>query len=170
MKTDRLLREAHERATDILQRCATSQGFRGSALNAGYPQIWAPDSAITALGAVVTGSETMLAAIRASLDTLAQFQSETGLIPLNVNPENGYISAENAGALDSNLWYVLLHYLHWLRSGDMDYLCRSWSSIDRAINWLTYQDMNECGLLETPEAAFRDRLMVVDAGSHAAGS
>ncbi len=31
-------------------------------------------------------------------------------------------------------------------------LRKSWSSIERALLWLQYQDMNECGLLEIPEA------------------
>ena len=79
-------------------------------------------------------------------------QSALGLIQLNVNPDTGYVSTENAGALDGNLWYILGHYLHFQVTGDLDFLQTYWPSIDRALLWLEYQDMNECGLLETPEA------------------
>ncbi|MCB0154982.1 MAG: glycogen debranching protein [Anaerolineae bacterium] len=143
---------ARSRATDILLECATPKGFRASARPAGYPQIWARDSAIMALGALTTGQSELVAAIRHSLVTLAAHQSRTGLIPLNVNPDSGYISTENAGAVDANLWYILGHYLYYQTSGDAAFLAEYWPTINRALIWLEYQDMNECGLLEIPEA------------------
>jgi hypothetical protein len=143
---------AHELALDVLRRCTTAQGFRASAMAAGYPQIWARDSAISSLGALVTGDAQLMAAARASLSTLGSFQSLRGLVPLNVNPDSGYISTENAGAVDANLWYILSHYLHFRVTGDAGFLCQHWPNIHRAIVWLEYQDMNECGLLEMPEA------------------
>lgn len=152
MKKTELLQEAHEQATAVLHRCATSNGFRASGLKAGYPQIWARDAAMTALGAATTGSTELLDVIKASLAILGQHQSPNGMVPLNVNPDSGSISTENAGALDSNLWYILAHYLYWQTTGSIDFLRQSWPSIDKALIWLEYQDMNECGLLETPEA------------------
>ena len=152
MNDAELLNVARDKALEVLHRCATSRGFRASGRAAGYPQIWARDIAITALGAATTTMPELLDAIKASLLTLAQFQSRTGLVPLNVNPENGYISTENAGALDSNLWYILTHYLYFQITDDIEFLRQNWTSIDKALAWLEYQDMNECGLLETPEA------------------
>lgn len=152
MKKTQLLQEAHNRATAVLRRCTTSKGFRASGLESGYPQVWARDSAITALGAAVTGNAELLDEIKASLITLGHYQSRNGLVPLNVNPDNGVISTENAGAFDANLWFVLTHYLYWHMTGDDVFLRQNWDSINKAIIWLEYQDMNECGLLETPEA------------------
>ncbi len=147
-----LLDEARHRALEVLRRCTTPRGFRASGLAAGYPQIWARDSIITFLGAAVSGDAQLIAAGRASLETLSTYQSRRGLIPLNVNPDTGYISTENAGASDSNLWYILGHYLHLRITGDIDFVRHHWAGIDRALAWLEYQDMNECGLLEIPEA------------------
>ncbi len=147
-----LIDEAYRRAEDVLQRCATPCGFRASALQPGYPQVWARDSMIAALGAALTGEPALMAAFRASLDTLGSRQSDLGLIPLNVQPETGEISSENAGAVDANLWYVLGHYYHYLRTRDLEYLQANWSRLQRALLWLRYQDMNDCGLLEVPEA------------------
>ena len=152
MKNTQLLQEARKHATEILHRCATPKGFRASGLAAGYPQIWARDAAVTALGAAATGDTELFDGIKASLATLGQYQSRNGLIPLNVNPDSGYVSTENAGALDANLWYVLAHYLYWKIAGDIDFLRQSWPTINKALFWLEYQDMNECGLMETPEA------------------
>ena len=152
MSRDVLIDEAYTHAVAILQRCATPYGFRASGVTPGYPQIWARDSVITGLGAALTGDAQLLAAFRASLDTLGSRQSELGRIPLNVHPETGDASTENAGALDANLWYILGHYYHHLRTGDTAYLAANWPRLAQAVLWLRYQDMNECGLLEVPEA------------------
>lgn len=147
-----LIQEAKLRAHEILRRCATPRGFRASAQAAGYPQVWMRDNAVTFLGAAATGDPELIGAARACLEMLGAHQSQRGLIPLNVNPDTGRISSENAGALDSNLWFILAHYLHYRLTGDQVFLQTHWDSIDRALCWLEYQDMNECGLLEVPEA------------------
>ncbi len=152
MKKDKLLQKAHDHALEVLQRCATPVGFRASGLAAGYPQVWARDMGITALGALAAGDDRLCQAARASLETLSTYQTRRGLIPLNVNPDTGYISTENAGALDSNLWYILAQYLYHSVTGDLEFLKKHWNTITRAVIWLEYQDMNECGLLEVPEA------------------
>ena len=152
MNDDSVRRAAREKALEILHNCRTESGFRASSDSAGYPQVWARDSAITALGAVASGDPQLIATVRAGLRTLGQYQSRNGLIPLNVNPDSGYISTENAGAVDANLWYIITHYLYWQATEDIEFVCSYWDTISRAIIWLEYQDMNECGLLETPEA------------------
>lgn len=152
MDSASLLKETHQKALDILRRCVTPHGFLASGLPAGYPQIWARDSIITFLGASVTGEPEFLAAGRAALETMSRHQSRRGLIQLNVNPKTGYVSTENAGAVDGNLWYILGHYLHFQLTGDLNFLLQHWPTIDKALIWLEYQDMNECGLLEVPEA------------------
>ena len=152
MMSETLVDDARQRATDILHRCATSHGFRASALAAGYPQIWARDSMIVFLGAAATGEPALIAAGKASLEIMSRHQSPRGMIQLNVNPDTGYVSTENAGSVDGNLWYLLGHYLHLQLTGDVEFMASHWRAIDRAMTWLEYQDMNECGLLEVPEA------------------
>lgn len=152
MQQAKLLATARARALDILHRCVTPHGFRASAMAAGYPQIWARDSIITFLGGVAVGDQSLLDAGRASLVTLGAYQSPRGLIPLNVNPDSGYVSTENAGAIDANLWFILGHFLYYHCTGDLAFLRTHWPAIDRAMLWLDYQDMNECGLVEIPEA------------------
>jgi hypothetical protein len=150
--SDSLVDDARQRATDILHRCATPHGFRASALATGYPQIWARDSMIVFLGAAATGEPALIAAGKASLEIMSRHQSLRGMIQLNVNPDTGYVSTENAGSVDGNLWYLLGHYLHLQLTGDVEFMASHWRAIDRAMTWLEYQDMNECGLLEVPEA------------------
>jgi GH15 family glucan-1,4-alpha-glucosidase len=152
MQEDNLLAEARQRARIILEHCVAPDGFRASGAHNGYPQVWARDSMITLLGAAATGDAALLAAGRNSLTTMAKFQSARGMIQLNVNPDTGAVSTENAGAVDANLWFILGHYLHLKATGDVAFTQRHWPAIDRALRWLDFQDMNECGLLEIPEA------------------
>ncbi len=46
-------------------------------------------------------------------------------------------------------WAIILHLQI---TGDLDFLVQHWRGIELAMYWLEYQDMNECGLLEVPEA------------------
>ena len=152
-RTDtQFVNEAAKHALDILHKCVTPYGFRASADPAGYPQVWSRDSAVTLVGALATGDKDLIHAGSLSLDALGGAQSCWGLIPLNVNPDSGVVSTENAGSCDANLWYILGQYALFRASGNRDDLMKNWPRIVKALTWLQYQDMNECGLLEIPEA------------------
>jgi hypothetical protein len=75
------------------------------------------------------------------------------MIPLNVDTRTDEVTTENAGAVDANLWFVLGHLALFRARGDLEFLRSQWPRLERAVLWLRYQDMNDCGLLEVPEAA-----------------
>jgi glycogen debranching enzyme len=140
---------ALEKAHAILDTECSPIGLMASP--EGYPHVWARDSVVTSLGAIlVPGHENCL---RTSLTTLAGQQSELGAIPNNVSVATGRLDHTNAGSVDSNLWYILGHYIQYRAFGDVDYLRQYWPSLERALLWLRYQDSNGCGLLEVHEAA-----------------
>jgi glycogen debranching enzyme len=140
---------ALEKAQQVLARECSPLGLMASP--EGYPHVWARDSVITSLGTItVPGHE---ACLRISLQTLAGQQSELGAIPNNVSVATGRLDHTNAGSVDSNLWYIVGHYIQWHTFGDLDFLRTHWPSLERALLWLRYQDSNGCGLLEVHEAA-----------------
>lgn len=140
---------ALEKAKEVLGRECSPLGLMASP--EGYPHIWARDSVITSLGAFLTpGHENCL---RISLQTLAGQQSELGAIPNNVSVATGRLDHTNAGSVDSNLWYIIGHYVNYQLTGDGSFLRTHWPSLERAVLWLRYQDSNGCGLLEVHEAA-----------------
>jgi hypothetical protein len=143
---------AYEKALEVLRRCATPMGFKASALGTGYPQVWARDAPITSLGALVSGDPELIACAKVSLETLSGVQTELGMIPLNVDTRTNTVTTENAGAVDANLWFVLGHYAYHQATNDLEFLRSQWPRLERAVLWLRYQDMNDCGLLEVPEA------------------
>ena len=144
--------EAYAQALNILRNCATPLGYKASALASGYPQVWARDSVITALGALLTGEDDLINATKVSLETLASKQTDLGMIPLNVDTRTGDVTTENAGAVDANLWFIIGHYAYYQTSNDTTFLEANWQHLSQAALWLRYQDMNACGLLEVPEA------------------
>ncbi|MGD2178096.1 MAG: amylo-alpha-1,6-glucosidase [Anaerolineae bacterium] len=143
--TDLALQEARK----VLAQECSPLGLMAS--HEGYPHVWARDSVITGLGAtLIPGHEECLCT---SLQTLAGQQSELGAIPNNVSVATGRLDHTNAGSVDSNLWYVVGHYVQWRTFEDLEFLRAHWPSLKRALLWLRYQDSNGCGLLEVHEAA-----------------
>jgi glycogen debranching enzyme len=148
MKTD-LTQIASEKARTILKSECSPIGLMASP--EGYPHVWARDSVITSLGALLTpGHESCL---KRSLETLAGQQSELGAIPNNVSVATGRLDHTNAGSVDSNLWFILGHAFQHRVSADDEFICRQWPALEQALLWLRYQDSNGCGLLEVHEAA-----------------
>lgn len=117
----------------------------------GYPHVWARDSVITSLGTVLLPEHPDC--LRMSLETLRSQQSELGAIPNNVSVATGRLDHTNAGSVDSNLWFILGHYIQFKAFGNSDFLRAHWASLEKALLWLRYQDSNGCGLLEVHEAA-----------------
>lgn len=144
--------EAAARARLVLRSCAAPLGLRASASEDGYREVWTRDAMVALLGACADGREELVPALRATLETLSAHQSALGYVPLNVDPD-GRRSTANAGALDSNLWYVLGHYFLHRTFGTADLLERHRDAIARAMLWARYQDSDDDGLIEGQEAA-----------------
>ncbi len=165
------MEQARERAEQILLANSTDLGLLAS--SRAYRQVWARDSMIAGLGLWLAQRPEVRATHRRSLDLLRRFQSPLGKIPHNVGLANeddpalvalgGRLGTDehdarlvadtaHAGAVDSNLWYILGHYYEYACGGDLDTLRLAWPSLEAALLWLRYQDSNECGLLEVHEA------------------
>jgi glycogen debranching enzyme len=159
------------RAEQILLANGDELGLLGS--SQAYRQVWARDSMIAGLGLLLCEDPEGRAIHRRSLQTLRRFQSPLGKIPHNVgmaNVEDPALVAygfrmdssagddrivkdtAHAGVIDSNLWYILGHAFDYQATGDTDFLREAWPSLQAALLWLRYQDVNECGLLEAHES------------------
>ncbi len=147
-----LVDTAYEKALEVLRRCVSPLGFKASALAGGYPQVWARDAPITSLGALLTGDAELIACARASLETLSSKQTDLGMIHLNIDTRTGKVTTENAGAVDANSWFIIGHFCYLETTADKTFIRAQWPKLTQALLWLRYQDMNDCGLLEVPEA------------------
>ena len=123
----RLIQEARDRAMDVLMKCVTPYGFRASAEKAGTPRCG---------GATVWSHLERLPPGSGADRRRAGFAGDPGglplgLIPFNVNPDSGAISTENAGAVDSNLWFILGHCPYYKLTGDVAFVRSAWGQIQR---------------------------------------
>ena len=157
-------------AERILMGNGGELGILGS--SRAYQQVWARDSMISGLGLWLCANGEGGAIHQRSLESLRRFQSPLGKVAHNVGYSDiddpalvalgGRLETEggrrivtdttHAGVVDSNLWYILGQYYHWVLGKDTAYLREVWQSLEAALLWLRYQDSNECGLLEVHEA------------------
>ncbi len=167
-----LIKVGKNRAEQVLIGNGGTLGLH--AANKAYQQVWARDTMIGGLGLLLCQDAEGAAILRRSFDTLRTYQSPLGNIPHNVGLANlddpalithggrleathdqdgvAIVDTAHSGCIDNCLWYIVGHYYHYAASGDRNFVQRAWSSLERALLWLQYQDSNECGLLEAHEA------------------
>jgi glycogen debranching enzyme len=147
-----LIEEASERALSVLEGCVTPLGLKASAAPGGYDQVWTRDAVFVLLGICAARAEQFLPALRTTLETLTERQSELGYVPLNVDPA-GRPSTSNAGSVDGNLLYVIGHETLHRTFGAADLIERHAEALERAMHWARCQDSDGDGLLESQEGA-----------------
>ena len=154
-----ILDVAYERAEEVLMECISPLGFKASALDGGYHQVWARDSVITFLGAMLIGNPGIQEACRTSLNTLRKYQTEIGLVPSKVDIRSGRANYQSYA--DSGLWYVIGHAVFFDNTGDVNYLKQSYPSIQSTLTWYQYQDVDQTNLITMEKAAdWQDRFVV----------
>ena len=146
-----MIDEAYSQAIKILKECVSDMGFMASALEGGYHEVWGRDSMITLLGAVSSADTDLLRASRASLDTLGKHQTELGLIPNNIDVENN--EPQYRAYMDGTLWYILGAYAYFKATNDIKFIREHKETIDKALSWISHQDVDNFGLVSTQEAA-----------------
>jgi len=142
-----ILEDAYEKALETLKECSTEHGLYASGGKKGYKGVWARDSMISLIGASSSKNKLFREQFEKSLTILAKHQSKHGQIPNAVlkfnkkNPQVNYLS------IDSSLWFIIGYYAYKKKYGDRLFK-KSKKAIEKAITWLSYQDMGEDTMLE----------------------
>ncbi len=137
-----MIKEAYKKAIIALEKCQTKRGFR--AAYPGYNGIWARDSIITSLGASLINNK-FEETFKQSLITLANSQSEKGQIPNAVLLDKKQIDYQS---IDSSLWFIIGNYIFKKRYNDSSLLKKHSKQIQKALDFLSYQDIGEDTMLE----------------------
>ncbi|MFQ5878883.1 MAG: amylo-alpha-1,6-glucosidase [Dehalococcoidia bacterium] len=148
-----MIDECYARAVDLLRRNATDHGFLASSGLDQYRAIWGRDACIAAIGAHLTGEPDLLAAARRSLTTLMSTQAPLGQVAGVHWPQRGYWDWQEAGCTDATAWFVIALWHHFRTTTDGAFLASAWPAVCKAITWLQYQDVNNFGLLDSPQGA-----------------
>ena len=111
MKND-LVDECYERSLGLLRENARREGIIAAAAcersdSRNYTGIFGRDASICVPGMVLSGDQELIRAARASLLTLARFQSDNGQIPNYVKPGLGESDFWYFGCIDATLWWLI---------------------------------------------------------------
>ena len=114
----------------------------------GYPEPYTRDLMLSMLGIAVSENESLMAAYRKVLVTLAGNQSVHGHIPSMVHDRN------NRGASDTTPLFLLATAVYRTKTGDHEFLAEA---VDKALTWMRYQSPADRSLVaQQPTTDWRD--------------
>jgi glycogen debranching enzyme len=159
-----LLQTAYEKALDVIRMNVTPRGFSACSLehnavygtDVNYRSVWARDGAMTIIWTLDLDDEEIRQAQKQTLETLFAHQSPPGQIPANVRIETNdpeYSGVGGIASIDSVMWIVVAMTRFAQQTEDVDFLRAYAPQLQRAMDWLSAHDSNNCGLLEIPEAS-----------------
>lgn len=158
-----LLQLGYVRAKEALERNITPVGFSACSLNdnqvhgtdVNYRSVWARDGAKTVIWTLDLEDEHIRKCQEQTLRTILSHQAPAGQLPAHVlidsnKPEYGGVGGITS--IDSALWTIIAVY-HYCRHAQDWSLADEFSEVlQKAMDWLSGLDANNCGLLEIPEA------------------
>jgi len=149
--------ETYHRAVALLRQGITSNGFVASTgFSANYHRVWARDSVITGLSALLTDDKELIEGMRKTLVALKTNQHSHGMIPSNMETNaQGEVKKVSYGTLtgkvDAGLWFVIGAFLYFRKTKDRSFIKEMQRSIRRIFNTLAIWEFNGRGLLYIPQ-------------------
>ncbi len=150
--------EAYKKSIELLIKNSSEYGILASSVNEKskgqmYDSIFGRDASICSLGMVASKNKELIKTAKTSLYNLAEHQTNLGQIPNSIYPEKEEDHFYYLGSIDSTLWWLIAIDFYDKHSGDKDLKKSLIKKIEKALNWLFYQDTNNDGLLEQGEAS-----------------
>nr|NIT55843.1 glycogen debranching protein [Fodinibius sp.]NIV10829.1 glycogen debranching protein [Fodinibius sp.]NIY24427.1 glycogen debranching protein [Fodinibius sp.] len=148
----KLFSNGYQKAIELLESCITEHGFLATPTELNnYRRIWARDSCIMGLAALLTEQTDLVEGCRHTLETLMRYQGPHGEIPSNVDPVTKRVSyGGTAGRVDGNLWFVICCGQYWRLTKDQAFLNSIIEPLERVRFLLGAWEFNTRGLLYVP--------------------
>ena len=158
-----LLQHGYQRAIEALRRCVTPTGFTACSLDdnqvygtdENYRAVWARDGAKTTVWTLDLEDEDIQACQAETLRTILRHQAPAGQLPAHVSIDTGepeYGGVGGITSIDGALWIIIAVWDLCQRRDDWSLAQEFASTLQRAMDWLSALDSNNCGMLEIPEA------------------
>jgi len=158
-----LLQLGHQKAIEALRRNITDKGFSACSLDdnqvygtdANYRSVWTRDGAKSVVWTIDLEDDDVRRCQEQTLRTILGHQAPAGQLPAHVTvdtdePEYGGVGGITS--IDSALWTIIAVW-HFCRSREDWSLIEEYADqLQRALDWLSALDSNNCGMLEIPEA------------------
>ena len=149
--------EAYRKGVELIRQGITSNGFVASTgFRANYHRIWARDSVITGLSALLTNDKELIEGMRKTLISLKANQHKSGMIPSNMEiVARGKMKNVSYGTLtgkvDASLWFVIGAFLYYNKTKDQDFIKEMKLTIQKIFKMLEIWEFNGRGLLYVPQ-------------------
>jgi glycogen debranching enzyme len=158
-----ILKLGYQRAIEALRRNVTPKGFSACSLkdnrvygtDSNYRSVWTRDGAKAIVWTLDLEDEDIRACQLQTLRTILDHQAPAGQLPAHVSidtdePEYGGVGGITS--IDSALWAFIAVWDYCHRREDYSLLEEYADGLQRAMDWLSALDANNCGMLEIPEA------------------
>lgn len=144
-------REAYLFAKKVLEENSTKKGFVAAKNGKeNYNRIWSRDGVVQTLAALALKDKALLKTAKKTLETLHQYQDETGRIPSNIPLEKGEVSyGMLVGRVDATIWYGIGVIQFGLQT-NKSFLKKFYPSLERVRRYLNSLELNGRGLLYIP--------------------
>jgi Alkaline and neutral invertase len=157
------LKLGYQRAIDALRRNITPKGFSACSLkdnrvygtDSNYRSVWARDGAKAIVWTLDLEDDDIRACQEQTLRTILDNQAPAGQLPANVSIDTGkpeYGGVGGITSIDSALWTFIAVWDYCHRREDYSLVEEYADVLQRAMDWLSALDANNCGMLEIPEA------------------
>ncbi len=149
--------ETYHKALELLRQGITSKGFVASTgSRANYHRIWARDSVITGLSALLTDDKELIEGMRKSLIALKANQHSRGMIPSNMEIDiRGKVKKVSYGTLtgkvDADLWFIIGVFLYFRKTKDRGFIKEMRQALSKVFKILAIWEFNDRGLLYIPQ-------------------
>lgn len=145
--------EAYQKSLEVLKACSTPYGFKAAAHSKDkYDRVWARDSMICALAALMTDDKFLISQAKKSLLTLIKFQHKHGFIPSNVDVKRKKVSyGKSTGRIDAMLWFLVGFGQYVKRTGDRRFLKKYYSDFKRTQGLVHLYEFNDRGFVYVPK-------------------
>lgn len=153
----------YRHALDALRRNITPMGFSACSLedneshgtDYNYRSVWSRDGAMTLIWSLDIEEPDVRQCQLRTLRTLFDHQLPGGQIPTAIQIDTGepeYSGVGGIAGIDSVMWAVIALARYVNEVGGWELIEEFRPKLDLAMQWLRAQDVNNCGLLEIPEA------------------
>jgi hypothetical protein len=145
----------YQKAVELLHHAANPHGFLASVQPiTNYNRVWARDGVICGLAALTTKDPQLIDTFRQTLETLANYQHETGTIPSNVafGPDGvAQVSYGGlAGRVDAVTWFIIGVTQFTFVTGDRAFYQKMSPNVSSALTLLQNWEFNNRHLVYVP--------------------
>lgn len=146
--------EAFQKSLALLHKVSSPTGFTaaGAAAEDNYCRVWARDSVVCGLAALLTGDDLLIETFKKSLVTIWTHQHPTGFLPSNVDAKNKVSYGGTAGRADAPAWATIGLCMYCKHTDDTSLLEVYDAQVKLAVNVMDIWEFNGKHLIYVPQS------------------